>query len=281
MTGTMPQITLPSGQAVPTLGQGTWYMGEDSAQRPFEIEALRCGIDLGMTLIDTAEMYADGEAEDVVGEAVTGRRDDVFLVSKVLPFNASRKGTIEACERSLRRLRTDHIDLYLLHWRGRHPLEETIAAFEALQQAGKIGNWGVSNFDTDDMKEVVGAVDGKAVSTNQILYNLTRRGPEFDLIPWCVERKIPLMAYSPIEQGRLLGDPVLAEIADETGGTPASVALAWTMRGGNVIAIPKSSNLHHVRDNRKAAELRLSEDQLNRLDRVFMPPSRKTALEML
>ena len=281
MTGTMPQITLPSGQAVPALGQGTWYMGEDSAQRRFEIEALRCGIDLGMTLIDTAEMYADGEAEDVVGEAVTGRRDDVFLVSKVLPFNASRKGTVEACERSLRRLRSDHIDLYLLHWRGRYPLEETIAAFETLQNAGKIGNWGVSNFDTDDMKELAGVAGGKAVSTNQILYNLTRRGPEFDLMPWCAERKIPLMAYSPIEQGRLLGDPVLAEIAGETGGTPASVALAWTMRGGNVIAIPKSSNLHHVRDNRKAAELRLSEDQLNRLDRVFMPPSRKTALEML
>ena len=281
MTGTIPQITLPSGQAVPALGQGTWYMGEDSAQRRFEIEALRCGIDLGMTLIDTAEMYADGEAEDVVGEAVAGRRDDVFLVSKVLPFNASRTGTIEACERSLRRLRTDHIDLYLLHWRGRYPLEETIAAFEALQHAGKIGNWGVSNFDTDDMKELAGIAGGEVVSTNQILYNLTRRGPEFDLMPWCAERKIPLMAYSPIEQGRLLGDPVLAEIADETGGTPASVALAWTMRGGNVIAIPKSSNLHHVRDNRKAAELRLSEDQLNRLDRVFMPPSRKTALEML
>ena len=281
MTGTISQITLPSGQTVPALGQGTWYMGEDSTQRRYEIEALRSGIDLGMTLIDTAEMYADGEAEDVVGEAITGRRDDVFLVSKVLPFNASRKGTIEACERSLQRLRTDHIDLYLLHWRGRYPLEETVAAFDELQHAGKIVSWGVSNFDTDDMKELVGIAGGNAVATNQILYNLTRRGPEFDLMPWCAGRKIPLMAYSPIEQGRLLGNSVLAEIASETGGTPASVALAWAMRSGNVIAIPKSSNLHHVRDNRKAADLRLSEDQLKRLDRAFAPPSRKTALEML
>jgi len=281
MTGTIPRITLPSGQTVPALGQGTWYMGEDSAQRRHEIEALRSGIDLGMTLIDTAEMYADGEAEDVVGEAVSGRRDDVFLVSKVLPFNASRNGTIEACERSLKRLRTERIDLYLLHWRGRYPLEETVAAFEDLKHVGKIASWGVSNFDTDDMKELADVANGMDVATNQILYNLTRRGPEFDLLPWCAERKIPLMAYSPIEQGRLLGSPVLAEIADETGGTPASVAIAWTMRNGNVIAIPKSSNLHHVRDNRKAAELRLSDDQLKRLDQVFKPPSRKTALEML
>src|SRR5690606_21485492 len=281
MTGTIPRITLPSGQTVPALGQGTWYMGEDSAQRRHEIEALRSGIDLGMTLIDTAEMYADGEAEDVVGEAVSGRRDDVFLVSKVLPFNASRNGTIEACERSLKRLRTERIDLYLLHWRGRYPLEETVAAFEDLKRAGKIASWGVSNFDTDDMKELAGVANGMDVATNQILYNLTRRGPEFDLLPWCAERKIPLMAYSPIEQGRLLGSPALAEIADETGGTPASVALAWAMRNGNVIAIPKSSNLHHVRDNRKAAELRLSDDQLKRLDQVFPPPSRKMALEML
>jgi len=281
MTGTIPRITLPSGQTVPALGQGTWYMGEDSAQRRHEIEALRSGIDLGMTLIDTAEMYADGEAEDVVGEAVSGRRDDVFLVSKVLPFNASRNGTIEACERSLKRLRTERIDLYLLHWRGRYPLEETVAAFEDLKHAGKIASWGVSNFDTDDMKELADVANGMDVVTNQILYNLTRRGPEFDLLPWCAERKIPLMAYSPIEQGRLLGSPVLAEIADETGGTPASVALAWAMRNGNVIAIPKSSNLHHVRDNRKAAELRLSDDQLKRLDQVFPPPSRKMALEML
>jgi diketogulonate reductase-like aldo/keto reductase len=281
MTGIIPQIKLPSGQTVPALGQGTWYMGENAGERHHEVEALRHGIDLGMTLIDTAEMYADGEAEDVVGEAIAGRRDDVFLVSKVLPYNASRRGTIEACERSLERLGTDHIDLYLLHWRGRHPLAETVAAFEALQQAGKIVAWGVSNFDTSDLKELSGVAGGQAVATNQILYNLTRRGPEFDLMPWCDQQHIPLMAYSPIEQGRLLGNRVLAEIATECGVTPAAIALAWTMRNGNVIAIPKSSNLHHVRDNRKAADLRLSGEQLARLDQVFAPPSRKVALEML
>ena len=281
MTGTIPQIKLPSGQAVPALGQGTWYMGENAGERHHEVEALRHGIDLGMTLIDTAEMYADGEAEDVVGEAIAGRRDDVFLVSKVLPYNASRRGTIEACERSLERLGTDRIDLYLLHWRGRHPLAETVAAFETLQQAGKIVAWGVSNFDTSDLKELSGVAGGQAIATNQILYNLTRRGPEFDLMPWCDQHLIPLMAYSPIEQGRLLGNRVLAEIATECGVTPAAVALAWTMRNGNVIAIPKSSNLHHVRDNRKAADVRLSGEQLARLDQAFAPPSRKVALEML
>ncbi|KAB2699784.1 aldo/keto reductase [Ochrobactrum sp. Kaboul] len=281
MTGTIPQIKLPSGQTVPALGQGTWYMGENAGERNHEVEALRRGIDLGMTLIDTAEMYADGEAEDAVGEAIAGRRDDVFLVSKVLPYNASRRGTIEACERSLERLGTDRIDLYLLHWRGRHPLAETVAAFEALQQAGKIVAWGVSNFDTSDLKELSGVAGGQSVATNQILYNLTRRGPEFDLMPWCDQHLIPLMAYSPIEQGRLLGNRVLAEIATECGVTPAAVALAWTMRNGNVIAIPKSSNLHHVRDNRKAADLRLSGEQLARLDQAFAPPSRKVALEML
>ena len=281
MTGTIPQIKLPSGQNVPALGQGTWYMGENAGERHHEVEALRYGIELGMTLIDTAEMYADGEAEEVVGEAITGRRDDVFLVSKVLPYNASRTGTIEACERSLERFGTDRIDLYLLHWRGRHPLAETIAAFEELQQAGKIVAWGVSNFDTGDMKELFSVTGGQAVASNQILYNLTRRGPEFDLMPWCGQHGIPLMAYSPIEQGRLLGNRALAEIAAEYSVTPAAVALAWIMRKGNVVAIPKSSNLHHVRDNRKAADLRLSEEQLARLDRAFAPPSRKVALEML
>lgn len=281
MTGTIPQIKLPSGQTVPALGQGTWYMGENAGERHHEVEALRHGIELGMTLIDTAEMYADGEAENVVSEAIAGRRDDVFLVSKVLPYNASRRGTIEACERSLERLGTDRIDLYLLHWRGRHPLAETVAAFEELQQAGKIVAWGVSNFDTGDMKELVSVTGGQAVATNQILYNLTRRGPEFDLMPWCGQHGVPLMAYSPIEQGRLLGNRALAEIAAECNVTPAAVALAWTMRNGNVIAIPKSSNLHHVRDNRKAADLRLSEEQLAHLDRAFTPPSRKVALEML
>lgn len=281
MTGTIPQVKLASGAHVPALGQGTWYMGEDPHQRRLEVEALQCGIELGMTLIDTAEMYADGGAEEIVGEAIKGRRDSVFLVSKVLPYNASLQGTIEACERSLKRLGTEKIDLYLLHWRGRYPLEETLTAFEELQQADKIGAWGVSNFDTGDMKEMAVATGGKAVAANQILYNLIRRGPEFDLMPWCAGQKTPLMAYSPIEQGRLLGNSVLHEIADEVGVSPAAVALAWTMRNGDVIAIPKTSKLGHVRENRNAADIRLTEEQLTLLDRTFAPPTCKTALEML
>ncbi|MFK4819468.1 aldo/keto reductase [Ochrobactrum quorumnocens] len=281
MTGTIPHVKLASGMLVPALGQGTWYMGEDARQRRLEVEALQCGIELGMTLIDTAEMYADGGAEEVVGEAIKGHRDAVFLVSKVLPYNASQEGTIEACERSLMRLGTEKIDLYLLHWRGRYPLEETLSAFEKLQQAGKIGAWGVSNFDVADMKELIDLTGGKAAATNQILYNLIRRGPEFDLMPWCASQKIPLMAYSPIEQGRLLGNSVLHEVADEVGVSPAAVALAWTMRNGNVIAIPKTSKLGHVRENRNAADIKLTEEQLTLLDRTFAPPTRKTALEML
>ncbi|KAA9367805.1 aldo/keto reductase [Ochrobactrum quorumnocens] len=281
MTGTIPHVKLASGMLVPALGQGTWYMGEDARQRRLEVEALQCGIELGMTLIDTAEMYADGGAEEVVGEAIKGHRDAVFLVSKVLPYNASQEGTIEACERSLMRLGTEKIDLYLLHWRGRYPLEETLFAFEKLQQAGKIGAWGVSNFDVADMKELIDLTGGKAAATNQILYNLIRRGPEFDLMPWCASQKIPLMAYSPIEQGRLLGNSVLHEVADEVGVSPAAVALAWTMRNGNVITIPKSSKLGHVRENRNAADIKLTEEQLTLLDRTFAPPTRKTALEML
>ncbi|ANG96004.1 oxidoreductase [Brucella pseudogrignonensis] len=281
MTGQISQVKLASGTHVPALGQGTWYMGEDARQRRLEVEALQCGIELGMTLIDTAEMYADGGAEEVVGEAIGGRRDDVFLVSKVLPYNASAQGTIEACERSLKRLGTEKIDLYLLHWRGRYPLEETLSAFEELKRVGKIGAWGVSNFDTDDMQELANIAVGKAVATNQILYNLIRRGPEFNLLPWCGAREVPLMAYSPIEQGRLLGNSVLHEVADEIGVSPAAVALAWTMRNGNVIAIPKTSKLSHVRENRNAADIRLTEEQLTLLDRTFAPPTRKTALEML
>ncbi|MBD7990058.1 aldo/keto reductase [Ochrobactrum quorumnocens] len=281
MTGTIPHVKLASDMLVPALGQGTWYMGEDARQRRLEVEVLQCGIELGMTLIDTAEMYADGGAEEVVGEAIKGHRDAVFLVSKVLPYNASQEGTIEACERSLMRLGTEKIDLYLLHWRGRYPLEETLSAFEKLQQAGKIGAWGVSNFDVADMKELIDLTGGKAAATNQILYNLIRRGPEFDLMPWCASQKIPLMAYSPIEQGRLLGNSVLHEVADEVGVSPAAVALAWTMRNGNVIAIPKTSKLGHVRENRNAADIKLTEEQLTLLDRTFAPPTRETALEML
>ncbi|MBK3775774.1 aldo/keto reductase [Azospirillum brasilense] len=278
---TIPTTRLPSGTAVPVLGQGTWYMGEDSRDRAREVAALRLGLDLGMTLIDTAEMYADGGAEEVVGEAIAGRRDEVFLVSKVLPMNASRRGTIAACERSLKRLRTDRIDLYLLHWRGSHDFSETIAAFDTLMRDGKIGQWGVSNLDLQDMEELVGAPGGKGVQTNQLLYNLTRRGIEHDLQPWCRGRGIPIMAYSPIEQGRMLRHPELRRVADRHGATPAQVGLAWLLRQDGVIAIPKASDPAHVRDNRAATDLRLDEQDLADLDRSFPPPRGPRPLEML
>ncbi len=281
MSANIPTTALPSGELVPVLGQGTWFMGEDRRKSGQETDALRLGIDLGMTLIDTAEMYASGGAEEVVGEAIEGRRDEVFLVSKVLPSNASRQGTILACERSLKRLRSETIDLYLLHWRGSYALEETVAAFDDLIRAGKIRSWGVSNFDTDDMEEIVPLSGGDKVASNQILYNLARRGPEFDLMPWCRARNIPLMAYSPIEQGRLLRNATLAGVAKECGATPAAVALAWVLSHDGVIAIPKSSNPEHLRDNRKACDLKLTAEQLARLDRAFPAPGRKTALEML
>ena len=278
---TIPTTRLPSGTAVPVLGQGTWYMGEDSRDRAREVAALRLGLDLGMTLIDTAEMYADGGAEEVVGEAIAGRRDEVFLVSKVLPMNASRRGTIAACERSLQRLRADRIDLYLLHWRGSHDFSETIAAFDTLMRDGKIGQWGVSNLDLQDMEELVGAPGGKGVQTNQLLYNLTRRGIEHDLQPWCRGRGIPIMAYSPIEQGRMLRHPELRRVADRHGATPAQVGLAWLLRQDGVIAIPKASDPAHVRDNRAATDLRLDEQDLADLDRAFPPPRGPRPLEML
>ena len=278
---TIPTTRLPSGTAVPVLGQGTWYMGEDSRDRAREVAALRFGLDLGMTLIDTAEMYADGGAEEVVGEAIAGRRDEVFLVSKVLPMNASRRGTIAACERSLKRLRTDRIDLYLLHWRGSHDFTETIGAFETLMREGKIGQWGVSNLDLQDMEELVGLPGGEGVQTNQLLYNLTRRGIEHDLQPWCRARGIPIMAYSPIEQGRMLRHPELRRVAERHGATPAQVGLAWLLRQDGVIAIPKASDPAHVRDNRAAADLRLDEQDLADLDRAFPPPRGPRPLEML
>ncbi|MDQ2104642.1 aldo/keto reductase [Azospirillum isscasi] len=278
---TIPTTTLPSGTAVPVLGQGTWYMGEDSRDRAREVAALRLGLDLGMTLIDTAEMYAEGGAEEVVGEAIAGRRDDVFLVSKVLPMNASRRGTIAACERSLKRLRTDRIDLYLLHWRGSPDFAETIGAFETLMREGKIARWGVSNLDLQDMEELMDTPGGEGVQTNQLLYNLTRRGIEHDLQPWCRARGIPVMAYSPIEQGRMLRHPELRRIAERHGATPAQVGLAWLLRQDGVIAIPKASDPAHVRDNRAAADLRLDGQDLADLDRAFPPPRGPRPLEML
>lgn len=274
----MKTISLPSGDLVPMLGQGTWYMGEDQRRRAEEAAALKLGLDLGMTLIDTAEMYASGGAEEVVREAVAGRRDEVFIVSKVLPSNASLRGTQAACDRSLKRLGTDRIDLYLLHWRGGVPLSETVAAFDALKAAGKIRHWGVSNFDVDDM-EVLGA--GAAVQANQVLYNLTRRGVEFDLLPWLKERSIPAMAYSPIEQGVLHDDRRLAKIAARHNATAAQIALAFTMRSGNVIAIPKAVQAEHVRANRAALDIALTNEDLAELDAAFPPPTRKQSLEMI
>jgi len=277
----MRTTKLPSGKSVPVLGQGTWYMGDQPSRRTAEIATLREGLDLGLTLIDTAEMYGDGLSEELVGEAIKGRRDEVFLVSKVLPSNASRNGTIAACERSLRRLGTDCIDLYLLHWRGRTPFAETIAAFEQLQDAGKIRHWGVSNMDVHDMKEIDRAAGGEAISTNQVLYNLTRRGIAFDLLPQAQDRKLPLMAYSPIEQGRLAHYPEIQDIADRHYATPAQVALAWVLRQEGVIAIPKASSVEHVRANHAALQLELTAEDLEELDAAFPPPDGPEPLEMI
>jgi len=272
---------LPAGDRVPVLGQGTWHMGEDRRRHADEVAALKLGIDLGMTLIDTAEMYASGGAETVVADAIEGRRGEVFIVSKVLPSNASRRGVEAACERSLERLRTDIIDLYLLHWRGSVPLAETVAAFEALKAAGKIRHWGVSNFDTDDMEELAGLAAGGAVQTNQVLYNPRQRGIEHDLIPWCRQRGIPVMAYSPVGQGGLLRDQRLTSIAGRHGVTAAQIVLAWVMRLDGVVAIPKASRPEHVRDNRAALHVALTADDLAELDRLFPPPRRKQPLEMI
>jgi diketogulonate reductase-like aldo/keto reductase len=277
----MRTTKLPSGEAIPVLGQGTWHMAEHPRRRAEEIAALRCGLDLGMTLIDTAEMYADGAAEQLVGEAIAGRRDEVFLVGKVLPHNATRRGTIAACERSLRRLGTDRLDLYLLHWRGQVPLAETLEAFVALTRTGKIRHWGVSNFDVADMEELEGTPGGGAVATDQVLYNLTRRGIEYDLLPWCRKRSIPIMAYSPVEQGRLLNHPQLQDIADRHRATPAQVALAWVVRQDGLVAIPKAGTPAHVRENRAALDILLTDEDLAVLDRVFLPPTEPQPLEMI
>ena len=277
----MRTITLSSGQKMPVLGQGTWGFGERGKGRAEAVAALRHGIDRGMTLIDTAEMYGEGGAEEIVGEAIAGRRDEIFLVSKVYPHNASRKGAIAACERSLERLATDRIDLYLLHWRGGEKLSDTIAAFQTLQRDGKIGSYGVSNFDTDDMAELWKIPGGAATTTNQVLYNLTRRGAEFDLLPWCRAEGVPIMAYSPIEQARMLGHAGLQRLAAGRGVTPAQLALAWLLHQDGVVVIPKAGQIKHVDENAAALEIALTAEDLAALNREFPPPRRKTTLAML
>lgn len=277
----MKTVRLPSGEQVPALGMGTWMIGEKRSARAEEIATLQRGIDLGMTLIDTAEMYGEGASEQLVGEAIRGRRERVFLVSKVYPHHASRTGTAAACERSLKRLGVDCLDLYLLHWRGDAPLSETIEAFERLQAQGKIRHWGVSNLDSVDMKELVEQAGGERVAVNQVLYNLSRRGVEWDLLPWCSGRRIPLMAYSPIEQARLLRHPGLRALAARHGATPAQLALAWLLRGEQLIVIPKASTRAHLDENYAALECPLDDATLAELDRLFPPPRRATPLEML
>jgi diketogulonate reductase-like aldo/keto reductase len=274
-------MDLPSGENVVVLGQGTWTMGEKRKRRAEEIAALRLGLDLGMTLIDTAEMYADGGAEEVVGEAIQGRRAEVFLVSKVLPHHATRRGTVAACHASLKRLRTDRLDLYLLHWRERVPLEETLEGFQSLLRSGDIRYWGVSNFDTSDLEELVEIPGGRSVAANQVLYNLTRRGIEFELLPWCQARQIPIMAYSPIEQGRLLANATLGRVAARHHATPAQVAIAWILRQQGILVIPKAGTADHVRQNHRALEVQLTPGDLDELDREFPPPSKKAPLEVL
>lgn len=268
----MPIVTLPSGETLPVLGQGTYRMAMDPSQRATEIAALRAGLDLGMKVIDTAEMYAEGKAEELVGEAIAGRRDETFIVTKVVPFNADYDGTLAACERSLKRLATDRIDLYLLHWRGQEALTETLDAFEQLKADGKIRYWGVSNFDLPDMREVIGLVRGKAVAVNQVHYNLARRGIEWDLLPWCRERRIPIMAYCPLGEGKLLSHPAIVKLAERRGIEPAQVALAWILFQAGVMAIPKASTPEHVRLNREALDLKLTHDERAELSVAFPPP---------
>jgi diketogulonate reductase-like aldo/keto reductase len=279
----MKTTSLPDGTRVPVLGQGTWGMGEKKSTHATEVAALRLGIDLGMALIDTAEMYGDGGAEKVVADAIEGQRDRVFIVTKAYPHNASRTELPKACERSLKRLHIDAIDLYLLHWREKTPpLEETIEAFEKLRSAGKIKRWGVSNFDVDDTEELWSIKNGANCATNQVLYNLENREIEFDLLPWNQQRKIPIMAYSPVgHSGKLLNNPTLKKIAKRYDVTAAQIALAWVLRQPHVIAIPKATDKNHVRDNARSTDLKLTKDDLNELDQEFPPPQSKHELPTL
>jgi diketogulonate reductase-like aldo/keto reductase len=280
----MKTVRLPSGRQMPVLGQGTWRMGEDRAKREGEIAALRLGLDLGMRLIDTAEMYGEGAAEELVGEAIAGRRSEVFLVSKVYPHNATRRGAVAACERSLTRLKTDYLDLYLLHWRGRVPLFETLEVFAELKKKGAIRDYGVSNFDVEDMEEAFALPEGDEIATDQVFYNLQHRGVEWELVPWCRERGLPIMAYSPVghssrEQKKIFQQPALKSIAARHKATPAQIALAWVLQQ-KVVAIPKASNPQHVRENRAALDLILTAADLRKLDEAFPPPAKKIPLEV-
>ena len=281
MSEQLRSVTLRNGERVPALGQGTWHMGEDRRRAAEEAASVRLGIDLGMTLIDTAEMYGSGGAEEVVARAAEGLRDSLFIVSKVYPHNASRTGVVAACERSLKRLATDRIDLYLLHWRGSIPLAETLEGFQRLQRDGKIRHHGVSNFDRADMAEWAALQGGDTVAADQVLYNLTRRGPEWDLAPWCRERQVAMMAYTPLGTGGMLSKPALAEIARHRGATPAQIALAWLLRQEGTMVIPKASRPEHVRENRGALDVRLTEQDLSAIDRAFPPPKGKSRLGML
>ena len=277
----MKTVRLPSGETVPALGLGTWMIGADSSRRADEIAALRRGLDLGMTLIDTAEMYGEGASERLVGEAIAGRREEVFLVSKVYPHNASKEGTVAACERSLKRLGTDRLDLYLLHWRGKYPLAETVAAFEGLKAAGKIRHWGVSNFDSDDMDDLLAVPGGEAVAANQVLYNLSRRGIEWGLLPSLQRRGVPVMAYSPVEQAKLLRERRLAALAAEHGSSVAQLALAFVLDRDGVVAIPKAGRVAHVEDNAGALDVMVTDELRASLDALFPPPRRAKPLEMI
>jgi len=281
MAAAMPKVTFADGARVPALGLGTWKMGEHRRTHAREVAALREGIELGMTLVDTAEMYGDGGAEKIVGEAIAGRRDDVFVVSKVYPHNAGARAAVAACERSLRRLGTDRLDLYLLHWRGSVPLSETVAAFERLRADGKIVRWGVSNFDVADLDELLALPDGPRCATNQVLYHLGERGIEWQLLDRCRALKMPVMAYSPVGQGALLSNRKLVAIARAVDATPAQVALAWLLARPGVIAIPQSTDPAHLRDNRAAAGKKLDAATLAALDAAFRPPSRATPLAIL
>jgi diketogulonate reductase-like aldo/keto reductase len=278
---TIRAVSLPDGSTVPALGMGTWYLGENPDQHDIQLSALRTGIEVGLTLIDTAEMYGDGAAEELVGKAIAGRRDSVFLVSKVLPSHATLAGTPKACRDSLRRLGTDHLDMYLLHWRGTAPLAQTVEAFEELVQAGLIRCWGVSNFDVLDLVELVAVPGGTRFQTDQVLYNLGRRGTEYDLLPWLRETGTPLMAYSPVDHGSLLEHPAIRDMAGAKGVTPAQLAIAWVLRLPDVFAVAKASTRAHVIENRAAMEISFSEAELDQLDRMFPPPFSKVPLEVL